>query len=361
MLPPLLLAAAALAAAAAGGPPRGADRARIGTLDVSALGVGTLNWPLDRRRDARAADALAASVRSGVCLFDTAEAYGYGSSERLLADCVARAGEPPVALATKFAPAPWRRSARDVVAACRASAARLGVSRVDLYQLHWPDVVQPLRALGWEERKDEAYWDGLAQCYELGLAANVGVSNYGPALLQRAHAALRARGVPLASCQLQHSLLCRDARTEATLAWCARNGVAALGYWPLADGLLAGRYTPASLPRGRKGAYMRPFVQGGATVGGVAYPRGGVGPLLEAMRGVGAARGKSVPQVALNYALCKGVIPIPGCRDGAMAAENAGALGWRLSAAEVGALEAAADSLGFGFATSAFVEDEGEG
>ena len=80
-----------------------------------------------------------------------------------------------VAVATKFAPVPWRQNADDVVAACKASRERLGVEQIDLYQIHFPDIIQPLKSFGLERRKDEEYWEGLARCYELGLAANVGV------------------------------------------------------------------------------------------------------------------------------------------------------------------------------------------
>ena len=346
------------------------DRALVGTLDVSALGMGTLNWPLDKRSDPSAAAALAASLRAGVDLVDTAEAYGFGRSEELVKDCLAKAGAVAggsadtaagrvVAVASKFAPVPWRRSREDVVAACRASARRLGVASLDLYQIHFPDVLQPLSALGIEEVKNEIYWQGLADCYELGLARNVGVSNYGPKLLARCEAALGARGVPLASNQINYSLLYRKQGAQATVDYCAARGIAVLGYFPLANGLLAGAYGPGRLPAGLKGRSMRKYVEGGLTDRGVTYPAGGAEPLLVEMRRVAGARGKTVAQVALNYVVCKGVIPIPGCRNAKMAEDNAGALGWRLDAGEVAALEAAADALGFEFSGGGFglVED----
>ena len=78
-------------------------------------------------------------------------------------------------MATKFAPVPWRPDANSVVDACKASAERLGVDTIPLYQIHFPDIIQPFKAFGLEKRKDELYWEGLAMCYEKGLAANVGV------------------------------------------------------------------------------------------------------------------------------------------------------------------------------------------
>jgi hypothetical protein len=128
------------------------DRTKIGTLDVSTMGMGTLNWPLDKKEDPNAEAALRACISKGVNLFDTAEAYGFGTSEILTRNCVAVVGEPAI-VATKFAPVPWRRRPEDVVDACRASAERLGVEAVDLYQIHWPDIIQPLKPFGLEERK----------------------------------------------------------------------------------------------------------------------------------------------------------------------------------------------------------------
>jgi aryl-alcohol dehydrogenase-like predicted oxidoreductase len=144
----------------------------LGTLSIPKMGMGTLNWPLDKKTDDNAAAALKACVAGGVNFFDTAEAYGFGRSEELLADCAAKSGSS-VTLATKFAPVPWRQKPSDVVDAARASAARLGVQSIDLYQIHFPDIIQPFAPLGFQRRKDEEYWDGIAQCYEMGLIRNV--------------------------------------------------------------------------------------------------------------------------------------------------------------------------------------------
>ncbi|KAJ1616621.1 NADP-dependent oxidoreductase domain-containing protein [Pavlovales sp. CCMP2436] len=118
-----------------------ADRVNAGTLSLSALGVGALNWPLDKKEDAQTAEAVSACVAGGVDFIDTAEAYGFGRSEELVRSCVASLGslERPVTVATKFAPVPWRFGADSLVDACRASKERLGVQAIDLYQIHFPD------------------------------------------------------------------------------------------------------------------------------------------------------------------------------------------------------------------------------
>lgn len=329
---------------------------QLGTLKISDAGLGTLNLALDKTEDPAAAEALAASIKAGCNFVDTAEAYGFGSSEKLTAWAAKQAGvrigagEGELHVATKFAPLPWRPDAESVVDACRASAERLGAEQIPLYQIHFPDIIQPFKAFGLEKRKDELYWEGLARCYELGLAANVGVCNYGPTMVAKCHAFLAARGIPLASNQINYSLMYRK-EADATIAACAELGVPVISYFPLANGLLAGRYDEKNLPGFPKSLSMKKYVVGDGTE---AYPDGGYSPLLAELRAIAASRGKSVPQVSINWVLSKGAIPIPGARDGAMAAANMGAMGWRLDAKEVAALEAASDAVGFEFSSGGF-------
>ena len=87
---------------------------------------------------------------------------------------------------------------------------------------------------------------------------------------------------------------------------------------------------------------------------GTDIPKGGIAPLLSVMEQIAYTRGKTVAQVALNYIVCKGAIPIPGARTAEQLVDNAGAMGWRLSDTEVSLLETAADSLGFGFEGAGF-------
>ena len=176
----------------------------------------------------------------------------------------------------------------------------------------------------------------------------MGVSNYGPSLLARAHSFLSARGVPLVSNQINYSLLSHRS-AQPTLDACRELGVGVLGYFPLANGLLAGKYSASSMPKGLKAQTMRKYIAGGVTDRGVNYPAGGIDPLLAELRAVGEARDKTVAQVSLNYCISKGVVPIPGCRNGQQAEDNARALGWQLEGAEIERLEAAAGGLGFEF------------
>ena len=328
----------------------------LGTLTISEAGLGTLNLALDKDKDTDAANTFAGAIREGCNFVDTAEAYGFGSSERLTAWSAQIARVPigcdvgQLHVATKFAPLPWRQTPESVVEACKASAERLGVSQIPLYQIHFPDIIQPFKAIGLERRKDEEYWEGLAQCYELGLVANVGVCNYGPTMTRRVHAFLKARGIPLASNQINYSLMYRKGAVEETVAVCKELGVPVISYFPLANGLLAGCYEADSLPPFPKSLTMKKYVVGGVD----GYPEGGYTPLLKALRRVAKQHEKTVAQVSLNWVLCKGCIPIPGARSRQMAEANFGAMGWRLTDAEVAELEAASDEIGFEFSSGGF-------
>jgi len=354
---------------------RSNDRTTIGTLDVPSIGVGTIAWS-----DASYADVASKCISEGLDFFDTAERYG-ASGASLIPAALAAVGLPVDesylggdtetrlgqwvsggTVATKFAPTPWRGDANAVVDACRGSLERLQVESVPLLQVHMPDIIQPFAAFGVTNRREEAHWDGLAECYHRGLAQNVGVSNYGPTLLRRAHAALAERGVPLASNQIHLNLLYRRQGSLATVEACKELGVACLAYYPLAMGLLTGKLTPSNLAlkddlRSRE---LRRYLEGGvpaalefpATAGVV--PEGGIRPLLVVLQEVAARVGKTPAQVSLNWIICKGAIPVPGASSKLHVSENAGALGWRLSEEDVALLDAAADSLPFEFRGSGF-------
>ena len=302
----------------------------LGTLKVAPVGLGTLNFPLDKTEDPSTADALRAALGKGVNLVDTAEAYGFGKSEELTRWALREAqASGEVAVATKFAPVPWRQSADDVVAACQASRERLGVEQIDLYQIHFPDIIQPLKPFGLERRKEEEYWDGLARCYEAGLAESVGTSNFGPNQLRKANAYWRKRGVPHTANQVQLSLLSTLPVESGLLDACAELGVTPIGYSPLGLGVLSGKYDERNLPDGPRGLIFRALLPS-------------CRPLLATLREVAAARQVSVSAVAINWAMSKGAVVIVGMKTPEQVRENLGALGWRISGAESDELERAA-------------------
>lgn len=292
---------------------------------ISPLGIGTWAWG-DRMvwgygrgySDADLQAAFQASLAAGINFFDTAEAYGRGRSERLLGQ-FARAAGQPVVIATKFMPYPWRLRRGDLLHALCKSLARLGMEQVDLYQIHWPFPPVPI----------ETWMDGLAEAAEAGLVRAVGVSNYNADQMRRAHAALARRGIPLASNQVNYSLLHRRPERDGVMEACCQLGVTLIAYSPLAMGLLTGKYTPENPPPGLRGRrYGRRYLAQ-------------IQPLIGLMREIGQAHGGKTPtQVALNWVICKGAVPIPGAKSARQAEDNAGALGWRLTEGEIAALDA---------------------
>lgn len=191
-------------------------------------------------------------------------------------------------------------------------------------------------------------------------------SNYGPTLVEKCHHALAKKGVPLASNQISFSLLGRHNGSQQTIDKCNELGVKVLAYYPFAMGLLTGKYSndlvtendagsgDLSLTQKKKTTLELADLERYAFGDGVTVPEGGIQPLLKTMSTIAKRRKKTLSQVALNYIISKGAIPIPGCRTVQQLEDNLGAMGWRLSPTEVKMLELEADKLGFGFDGAGF-------
>jgi aryl-alcohol dehydrogenase-like predicted oxidoreductase len=261
-------------------------------------------------------------MAAGINLVDTAEVYGAGRSEHLLGNFI-KTTTQPVIVATKFFPIPYRFTRKSVVRALRGSLVRLGLERVDLYQLHWPSPVVPI----------ETYVEGLALVFQTGLARNVGVSNYNIDQMQRASKCLAKHAIPLASNQVEYHLLDRTAERSGLLDRCKQMGVRLIAYSPLAMGLLTGKYTADNPPAGLRGRKYAAILKD-------------LPSLIALMTEIGKGHGEKTPgQVALNWIICKGGLPIPGAKTAAQALQNIGAIGWRLTSEEIKALEAASDKI----------------
>jgi aryl-alcohol dehydrogenase-like predicted oxidoreductase len=280
-------------------------------------------WNYGKGYDDSAIEAgFTISVENGVRFVDTAEIFGNGRSERLLGQFLKRS-KNPVLVATKFFPMPWRLSKVSVTRALRASLSRLELERVDLYQIHWPSPLVPV----------ETYVEGLASAHRLGLARAVGVSNYDKNQMQRAFTVLSKYDIPLASNQVEYHLLNRSVEKNGLLARCQELGIRLIAYSPLAMGLLTGKYNPENPPPGvRNGKYAAILKD--------------IQPLIHLMINIGQdIGGKSASQVALNWCICKGTLPIPGAKNAHQAEMNAGAAGWRLTDEHVKALDEASEQF----------------
>jgi aryl-alcohol dehydrogenase-like predicted oxidoreductase len=253
-----------------------------------------------------------------VTLFDTAEMYSGGASERRLGE-LARGKQ--VVLATKFPPNPFAR-AESLPTALDASLARLGRSSVDLYQHHFPSNWVPIPKL----------MALMADAVAAGKVKAVGVSNYSAAQMRTAHAALAKHGIPLASNQVEYSLLHRQPEVNGVLDACRELGVTLIAFQPLASGALTGKYGAGVRPIG-----LRRFLPYFGRKGLAA-----IGPVVSLLREIGERYAKSPAQVALRWLIeNERVLPIPGAKNGKQAAENAGALAFCLTPAEIDALNQA--------------------
>lgn len=291
--------------------------------DAIEIGTGTwawgdkLVWGFGKDySDADVRAAFDASVSVGVTFFDTAELYGFGTSERLLGQFIRDSGQTAY-VATKFFPLPWRLTKGQLIGALRGSLKRLGLAKVNLYQIHWnTPLFAPEKAAG-----------ALADALDAGLTRAVGVSNYNREQTIQAHSILAQRGYPLASNQVEYSLLNREIERDGTMAACREHNVRIIAYSPLGMGLLTAKYTTENPPPGYRARQARKVL-----------PK--LPPLLEALREIGEAHGdKSPAQVAINWTICKGTLPIPGAKNAKQMEHNAGALGWRLSEDEVARLD----------------------
>ncbi|MDQ6601879.1 MAG: aldo/keto reductase [Chloroflexota bacterium] len=296
-------------------------------ITVSALGVGTWSWgdaPFwgygaapDR---AEIAAAFRASLDAGVAFFDTGELYGGGGAERLIG-ALARDADRPVVIASKFTPYPHRLSARTLHAALDRTRARLGISTLDLYLIHWP----------YTALRIETMMDALAEAVGDGKVRAVGVSNFTATQMRRAHDRLARHGIPLAANEVRYNVLARRPETNGVLAACRELDVALIAHSPLVHGMLSaaedGAPTPVAGPRRFLPAYRGERLHA-------------IHTMAMTLRDIARARERTAAQVALNWLLCqdKRIIPIPGAKRAAHARANAGALGWRLSDAELAAI-----------------------
>jgi len=326
------------------------------------MGIGTDSWGEKllgygkRYHDDDLYQAYRACLDAGLNFFDTAEGYAGGASETLIGKFRRRDGRH-IVVATKFDNpilfSRWLKKGRpgSVVAALDASLKRLGVERVDLYQVHFP---LPAEAI-------DGFMDLLATQVKAGKVRAVGVSNFSADLMRQAHGSLAARHMALASNQVCYNLLHRHPEANGVLAACRELEIALIAYTPLATGVLTGKYRHgAANSTLTQRLFLRlvqldPFHEWAdrpplmrrllSKPRALQFQR--LGPLFQCMQEIGDAHGKSIAQVALSWLLTADpcVIPIPGAKNVRQARENAGAQDWRLSAEErdrISAAEAAA-------------------
>jgi aryl-alcohol dehydrogenase-like predicted oxidoreductase len=289
---------------------------------VSRIGLGT--WQFGSREwgygdayaDRAARDIVRRARELGITLFDTAEVYGFGRSERILGEALGHERGEVVVASKIFPVAPFPPVIRQRWA---GSARRLGLARIPLYQVHQPNPLVP----------DSVIMPGMRELLDSGRIGAVGVSNYS---LQRWQAADAALGRPVVSNQVHFSLAAPGA-LEDLVPFAERENRMVMAYSPLAQGLLGGRYGVDNRPGGVRAA--NPLF-------GTENLRRAE-PLLGVLREVAAAHDVAPAQVALAWLIAlPRVVVIPGASSVAQVEANAAAAEIDLRPDEQAALTAAA-------------------
>lgn len=296
----------------------------IGRLLVTEVGVGCNNFG-GRIDEAATAAVVHAALDAGITFFDTADIYGGTKSEEFLGRALgARRGQ--AVIATKFGlridderqgarPDYIRRAAED-------SLRRLGTDVIDLYQLHRPDPTVPIAdTLG-----------ALDDLVAAGKVREIGCSNFTVEQLREAAGATKPGTAAFASVQNHFSLFHRTAEAPV-VAECARTGLAFLPYFPLANGLLTGKYRAgAPVPAGRLAGSPR---------GQELLVEANLAK-VEQLTAYAEARGRTILELAFGWLLAHGAIAsvIAGATTPAQITANAAAAGWRMTDEERSAIEA---------------------
>jgi aryl-alcohol dehydrogenase-like predicted oxidoreductase len=297
---------------------------QLGTTDIRISAIVMGMWQAGRDMwagidDRETRRAVRAAFDAGINAYDTAEMYGKGHSERMLAAATADIRSKVVYMTKVFSN---HLQYDQVIAACNRSLKNLKTDWIDLYQIHWPSGSWGSRKVPIEETM-RALNDLKAQ----GKIRAIGVSNFSRPQLEEA-----ARFGRIESLQPPYSLLWRQAEKDA-LPYCTANGLTVLAYSSMAQGILAGRF--GAEPRFTDGDHRK----GHRLFQPDLYPR--VLKAVESLKPIAQRNGISLAQLALAWVISRaGVCAIAGARNAAQAAENAGAMQTPLSASDLAEMEA---------------------
>ena len=301
-------------------------RRKLGTLDVSAIGLGCMSMtPIYGVPDPE--EAIATLHRApdiGIDFIDTSDAYGANGANEELVGRALKGRRDRYILATKFGNIrlpDGRPSAKGnpdyVIEACEKSLKRLGTDRIDLYYIHRVDDTVPI----------EDTVGAMARLKAQGKVRHLGISEAGTSTIRRAH-----KVHPMAALQTEYSLWTRDVEREI-LPLCHELGVGFVGYSPLGRGFLTGTVAPADgLPQNDARRNMPRFQAANAQQNQ---------KLVETLKRLAANEGCSPAQLAIAWLLVRGpqVVPLPGTSKRKWLEENAKAADLRPSAATLKALD----------------------
>jgi aryl-alcohol dehydrogenase-like predicted oxidoreductase len=294
-----------------------AVRTPISKIGLGTWQFGSREWGYGTDYERRVDGIVARALEVGITLFDSAEIYAFGRSERLLGAALGEARERAF-VATKLFP--LLPVSGVVQQRAVASAARLGVRTIDLYQVHQPNPVI----------RDGTTMAGMRRLQDVGIVDHVGVSNYSLGRWQHAE---RALGRPVLSNQVQYSLAATAPESDL-LPYAAERDRLVIAYSPLAQGFLSGRYS-AGNPPGSRVRRMNPLF--------LPENLERAAPLLRVLREVADAHGVTSSQAALAYVVQHPqVVAIPGASGVEQVEANAAAADLVLADDEYDTLRSAA-------------------
>ncbi len=300
---------------------------RIGSLQVTVVGLGCNNfgWRIDAQKSKAVVDA---ALEAGMNFFDTADIYAKGQSEEFLGRALG-GRRRNVVVATKFGMKfdEERSGAKPeyVLEACEASLRRLGTDYIDLYQLHQPDPAVPIQeTLG-----------ALDRLVKAGKVREIGCSNFSAEQIHQA-AAMPAGMARFASVQNEYSLLNREVEKNGVLEECVLLKLAFIPYFPLASGVLTGKYRKGqALPEGSRGrdafGPSRMFAEESIA-------------RAEALAQFAESRGHTLLELSMSWLASRPAVAsiIAGATTPEQVKANASAVGWSLTDKELATVDALA-------------------
>ena len=301
-------------------------------IEITPIGLGMMEFsgggglmgfafPVIDQQEKNA--TVKAGLDGGVNWFDTAELYGKGVSEKSLSTALKAAGkkDDEVIIATKWWP--MFRTARNIPKTIGDRLRFLDGYSIGLYQIHQP--------FGFSSPEDEM--DAMAELVKAGKIRSVGISNFNAEQMRRAHRQLQKHGLPLASNQVEYSLLNRSIERNGILDTAKELGVTIIAYTPLASGLLTGKYHKNPELLDKKSFFWRSRLKSGLEKSRT---------LVAALEEIGTRYSVTAAQVALNWLInSQGdlVVTIPGVTKVSQAVESAGAMKFSLTADEIARLD----------------------
>ncbi len=310
---------------------------RTGT-EISAIGLGC--WQFSKQQnmagkfwpvldDEVINNVVSLSLEGGINWFDTAEVYGNGASEKALSLALQKAGKKPgeVYIATKWWPV--LRTAANIAKTIDQRIAALAPFPIDLYQVHQP----------WGFSNERKEVSAMALLYKQKLIRHIGVSNFSAKQMQNAWETLDKLGIPLASNQVNYSLLNRSIESNGIMEMAKKLGITIIAYSPLAQGLVTGKFhdNPQLIRNTGLRKFSRPFKPEG-----LARSL----PVVMLIKELAKKYAVTPAQVALNWLLHfhgETVVAIPGATKDTHVKENTGAMTFRLSAEDMDLLDKASE------------------